>query len=148
MVDEKNDKIPIEEYTLGFDKGLKEQKLRSKSGSTMQGDVFGAQELELKGLADTVFVGYDDFSAKTKILKIFKDDQEVDEVKEGDDAKIILEKTSFYAEQGGQVGDIGILQADKNIFEVENTRKIDHVILHIGKLSMVLLKKAACFRLI
>ncbi len=116
-----------------FNEELNLQKNRSKAGSAMQGDVFSVKELELKGVADTEFCGHSEFSVKAGILMILKDNREAAEIKEGDEAKIILDRTSFYAEQGGQIGDAGILDLDKNVFEVRDTRKNHKVTMHIGK---------------
>ncbi len=123
------------------DKELSELKLRSKSSSSMQGDVFSVKELELKGVPDTAFVGYDVFEVETRIYKILKNNQEVEEIKAGEEAKIILDRSSFYPEQGGQVGDMGILESEKSVFEVSDTRKNHKVILHIGKVKHGSFKK-------
>jgi alanyl-tRNA synthetase len=118
-----------------FERELNLQKNRSKAGSAMQGDVFSVKELELKGVADTAFVGYDGFSVETRIVMILKDNQEVNEVKEGDGARIILDRTAFYPEQGGQIGDNGDLESGNNIFEVLDTLKNHKIILHAGKVK-------------
>jgi alanyl-tRNA synthetase len=124
-----------------YERELNLQKNRSKAGSAMQGDVFSLKELELKGVPDTAFSGYDGFNVETRALMILKDNQEVTQIKEGDEAKIILDQTTFYAEQGGQVGDIGILESGNNIFEVLDTQKNHKVILHVGKVKHGSFKK-------
>jgi len=128
-------------YNEKFVQSLEEQKLRSKVGSAMQGDVFSVKELELKDVPDTAFVGYDAFTVETRIFKILKDNQEVNEIKENEEAKIILDRSSFYPEQGGQVGDTGILESGESVFEISNTQKSHKVILHIGKVKHGSFKK-------
>jgi alanyl-tRNA synthetase len=118
-----------------YERELDIQKSRSKAGSAMQGDVFSVKDLELKGVPDTAFVGYDGFSVQTRVFMILKDGREVAEIKPGDEAKIILDRTVFYAEQGGQIGDTGILESDGSIFEVLDTQKNHKVILHVGKVE-------------
>ncbi|MDO8662832.1 MAG: alanine--tRNA ligase [Candidatus Omnitrophota bacterium] len=123
-----------------FNKEMLAQKTRSKLQSSMKGDVFNTKGLELK-LKETKFVGYKDYSAKAKILAILKDNSEVKKAAQGDAIQIILDQTPFYAEGGGQVGDVGVIIKGKNIFEVLDTRKIDKVIAHIGRVKAGNFKK-------
>ena len=85
----------------------------------------------VKDLAKTEFTGYSDLEAEGKILAIVKDGERVDFLADGDDGIIILDKTSFYAESGGQVGDIGKLSCGESVAKVLNTTKTpDGVYLH------------------
>jgi alanyl-tRNA synthetase len=115
------------------------QKERSRSNSSMKGDVFNAKGLGLK-LKESEFLGYKDCSVESNILAIMKDGSEIEQISVGDSAQIILDKTCFYAESGGQVGDTGELVNGKNFFEVMDTKKIDNVFLHIGKVKSGVLK--------
>ncbi|MDP2927871.1 MAG: alanine--tRNA ligase [Candidatus Omnitrophota bacterium] len=112
----------------------------SKSKSKMKGDVFDSKGLGLK-LNETKFIGYKKNSAEAKILAILKDGKEVNKVLTGDSLQVVLDRTPFYAESGGQVGDTGKLINGKNVLEVLNTQKIDNVILHIGKINSGVFKK-------
>ena len=125
----KNDIVFSQE---AFDNALAEQKNRSKSKSAMKGDVFSLQGNEFK-LKPTLFVGHQKFNTPAKILKILKNSQEVKKISRGEEAQVILDKSAFYAESGGQVGDTGKLIKGKNIFEVTDTKKIGKVFLHCGK---------------
>ena len=58
---------------------------------------------------ETEFIGYDSVEAKSKVIAITKEDKLVDKAAEGDKCKIYLEKTPFYAEKGGQIGDKGVM---------------------------------------
>ena len=124
-----------------FDKELDEQKMRSRMLSAMKGDVFAVKDLDY-GIKETKFLGYEDHEVKGKICKIFKDGVEVKKIVRGDEAQIILERSVFYAESGGQAGDTGELIKGKNIFEVTDTRKTGKVILHIGKVKEGSFKKS------
>ncbi len=120
------DKNKITFSQKAFQQAMEEQKARSKSASAMKGDVFN-KGLDIK-VKESKFIGYRQNSAKAKILAVLED-------------SIILDKTPFYAESGGQVGDTGELVSGKNIFEVLDTKKIDNVILHIGKIKSGTFKK-------
>jgi len=123
-----------------FDKELLEQKTRSKLQSAMKGDVFGVVALDYN-VKETKFLGYKDYSARVKIIKIIKESAETKKITKGDSAQIILDKSVFYPESGGQVGDTGELVKGKNIFEVLDTKKAGKVILHIGKVKAGSFKK-------
>jgi len=125
-----------------FDGELLRQKGRSKSQSAMKGDVFGLGNIDY-GVKETQFLGYESLAAETKILKIFCAKKEKDRIKKGEEAAIILEKSVFYAESGGQLGDSGRITDGKNIFDVVDTKKSGAVILHIGKVSAGEFKKGA-----
>ena len=116
-----------------FDSEMEKQRFRSKSRSTMKGDVFNIKELHLAG-AKTGFSGYAKYETKAKILKIIKDNTLVKKATKGEEAKLILDKTVFYPESGGQVGDTGEFRKGKNIFRVTDTQKFDKVIVHKGKI--------------
>jgi alanyl-tRNA synthetase len=131
----------IEISKEAFDRELDAQKLRSKSGSAMQGDVFSAQETQLKDIPETKFLGYEKNITSAKISKILKDNQEVQTITEGEVAKIVLGQSVFYAESGGQIADTGIIEDNQNVFEVSDTKSINKVILHIGKVRSGSFKK-------
>ncbi len=83
-----------------------------------------AQGLEYAG-APTDFQGYDSLNQESvKVLALYIDGTQVQSVKSGDSAVVVLDKTPFYAESGGQVGDAGELRNASSLFEVEDTLKI------------------------
>ena len=123
-----------------FEQAMDEQRERSKAGSAMKGDVFGAKGLDIK-LKDSKFVGYKDNSCQAIILAVLKEGKEVSEASSGGSLEVVLDQTPFYAESGGQVGDTGELINGKNVFEVLNTQKIDNVFLHIGRIKSGSFKK-------
>ncbi|PIQ90444.1 MAG: alanine--tRNA ligase [Candidatus Omnitrophica bacterium CG11_big_fil_rev_8_21_14_0_20_41_12] len=134
------DKKNIDFSQESFQQAMEVQKARSKSGSAMKGDVFGAVGLQIK-IKESKFTGYEEGSCAAKILAILKDGKDIQEASSGDKVQIALDKTPFYAEGGGQVGDTGELIKENNIFEVLDTKKIDNVILHSGKVKSGSFKK-------
>jgi alanyl-tRNA synthetase len=140
----RNTRVYDTPFQLSFDKGLNKQKELSKSLSAMKGDVFGGEDLGLK-VKESKFVGYDNFEAKAKILSILRGSAgggsalggstPVKKVAKGEEAKVVLDKTTFYAESGGQVGDSGEIIKGKNVFEVLDTQRVGKVTVHIGKVK-------------
>ena len=116
-----------------FDSDLETQKMRSKGKSAMKGDVFSLTGPALT-LPATKFSGYKRCEEKAKLLAIVKEG--------GDETVIVLDKTPFYAESGGQVGDVGVITKGKKTFEVTHTKKSGKVILHVGRFKYGSLKKS------
>ncbi|QJC32319.1 alanine--tRNA ligase [Enterobacteriaceae endosymbiont of Donacia dentata] len=91
---------------------------------------------------DSKFNGYVNFCSYSKILNIYHNKTLINKIKKGDSGEIILDITPFYGESGGQIGDIGYLQKDKqNIFQVNKTKKLENLIIHKGKMISGSLKK-------
>lgn len=88
--------------------------------------------------AKTEFVGYSDFECEAKVLAVLNADGElVDMLGAGEQGTIVLDKTPFYAQSGGQVGDSGVIKKDKeNVFLVADTSKnADGIYMHSGNVS-------------
>lgn len=90
----------------------------------------------LKVRGETEFIGYDSVEEKSKVIAINKDDKLVDKARAGDNCKIFLEKTPFYAEKGGQIGDKGIITStSKNdlLVEILDTQvPVEGIIVHFA----------------
>ncbi len=87
-------------------------------------------------VGETTFVGYNAFSIDATVTGILKDGLFVTSAAEGEEVSIILDKTPFYAEKGGQVGDKGTVKNDNFEFLVEDTQMpINGLIMHIGKIE-------------
>lgn len=117
------------------EKLMNKQREKSRAASKMTGDVFTASELDLKGISKTTFIGYEQMESKAKIIAIFKDTDNIKKANAPEKIKIILDKTSFYAESGGQVGDTGTITTDKSTINVDQTFKIADVIIHVGEVK-------------
>ncbi len=112
-----------------YDQLMEEQKNRSRASSKMTGDVFTNMDMKLD-VQKTEFVGYDQFESRSKILKLFVNNAEVSSIKKGDTANIILDKTPFYAESGGQVGDTGTFSNTNGKLTIDATQKTSNVFIH------------------
>jgi len=110
---------------------LRLQQDRSRASSKMTGDVFANRSLDLN-VPKTEFVGNRQPSITATILRLFVNDEVKSRTKKGDQVKIILDKSPFYAESGGQVGDTGFIVKDKNKIQVNDTQKQGEVFIHIG----------------
>ncbi len=111
---------------------MKQQQSRARAASKMMGDVFVDTDLRLD-VAKTDFIGYTHLSGKAKALKIFIDHKEVLEASAGDTVEVVLDKTPFYAQAGGQIGDSGFLLTGTAKIRIEDTQKRNDVYLHSGK---------------
>jgi alanyl-tRNA synthetase len=123
----------------GFDKAMAEQQERSRGAGK-----FAAKEKLVYDGAKTDFKGYqiaDGLDATGSILALYRGGAGVNELKAGEEGVIVLDKTPFYAESGGQVGDVGVMSTASATFEVADTTKIQaDVFGHHGKLVTGALK--------
>jgi alanyl-tRNA synthetase len=87
----------------------------------------------VKEFPKSEFTGYHELSTQTAIVAIRKDGQPADTATEGEDVEVFLERTPFYAESGGQIGDVGTVTTEGGRFNVEDTQKpADGAIAHLG----------------
>ncbi len=126
----------------GFEKAMERQRKQSRAASQFTADYSKDVEVD----AHCVFTGYIHLSEESKVLALLKGGESVDRLQPGEEGLVVLEKTPFYAESGGQVGDKGTIRTGDSIFTVTDTRKQGgEIILHVGKLSRgVLNVGAAC----
>jgi alanyl-tRNA synthetase len=104
----------------GFEVAMNRQRDQARAAGKFK----MAQGLEYSG-APTVFHGYDTLNKDSaKVLALYVDGTQVNSIKAGDNAVLVLDNTPFYAESGGQVGDAGELRNQSSLFEVEDTLKI------------------------
>jgi len=117
----------------GFDAEMEAQRSRARASSQ-----FGAvsDDLKLENYPASEFLGYQQSAAEAKVIAILQNDADIDQLENGDEAIVILDRTPFYAESGGQVGDTGgLFIGDETLFKVSDTQKQNDVFLHIGSLS-------------
>jgi alanyl-tRNA synthetase len=87
----------------------------------------------VKEFPKSEFTGYHELSTQTAIVAIRKNGQPADSATEGEDVELFLERTPFYAESGGQIGDVGTVTTESGRFNVEDTQKpADGAIAHLG----------------
>lgn len=125
-----------------YSKLMGKQQDQSRASSKMTGDVFTSSNIDL-GCPKTDFAGHKHAETTSTILSIFKGDQKVNEANVGDEVKIILDKTPFYAESGGQVGDSGIIETSDAKVNIIDTQKMNDVFLHCGTVEEGTLKRNA-----
>ncbi len=107
-----------------FKELLAEQKKRSRKARKNAGaEAWVSDSTDLSDINSTAFVGYTENECDSDVLAIIKDGERVDMISEGENAIVITEKTPFYAESGGQVGDTGTIFNDNCETEVDNTTK-------------------------
>ncbi len=123
----------------GFERSMEVQREKAReawkgSGEEEVADMY--RELSVDGIK-TEFVGYEgNTEAVTRIVAILKDNKRVDSLAEGERGEFFVEKTPFYGEIGGQVGDVGVIEADSAFFDVWDTQKpLDNLFTHIGKVK-------------
>lgn len=103
---------------------LAEQKKRSRDMRKNAGaDAWISDSTDLTDVAKTEFVGYSENETQAEILAIVKDGERVEAVGEGESAIFVLNKTPFYGESGGQIGDTGVISGEGFEIEVTNTTK-------------------------
>ncbi len=134
----------------GYEKAMEVQRARARESWKGSGEE-GLQEiyktLSSKNL-QSEFVGYNQLEAEGKIIKILKGESEVEEGKEGEEVEVITDRTPFYGESGGQVGDRGILTAGNSFMEITQTsRPLAEVIVHRGVIKKGILKVGNVVRL-
>jgi alanyl-tRNA synthetase len=123
--------------SAAFDAAMTRQKEQARAAGKFK----MAANLEYEGPA-TVFRGYEALEHKGNILALYKDGTAVNELVEGELGVVVLDDTPFYAESGGQVGDVGELRSAHGIFAVEDTQKIQasvfghHGVVRTGSLKV------------
>ncbi len=116
---------------------VEEARLKAKSAKRNAADTdWRNNGVSFKDVAKTEFTGYAENNTDATVLALVADGERKDFINDGDDAVIVLDRTSFYAESGGQVGDTGVITIGESTFEVTNTTKDpDGIWLHHGTLS-------------
>lgn len=109
----------IELDEAGFEREMEAQRARARAAQSFKANA----QLPYEG-QDTEFKGYSERQTESKVLALYKNGEQVNELNEGDEGAVVIDFTPFYAESGGQVGDVGYIFAGENRFEVRDTQKI------------------------
>ena len=115
----------------GFEREMEAQRVRARSASSFGMDYNSLVKVDVA----TEFTGYKATHGSAKVIALYKDGQSVDVLNEGDDGVVVLDRTPFYAESGGQIGDCGFLKASSGRFDVRDTTKTGGAFLHHGVLA-------------
>ena len=114
----------------GFEVEMTAQRDRARAGGKFEADY----DQDIKHDSQTNFIGYHSLKESSKIIGLFEKGVAVESLQEGAEGLVILDKTPFYAESGGQAGDSGVITVGNAIFEVVDTQKQGGgLFLHKGK---------------
>lgn len=113
----------------GFESAMAEQRARAQQASQF-GEDYNAR---LSAETTSSFSGYNDYEGQAIITEIFRDGEAVNALAPGESGIVVLDQTPFYAESGGQVGDVGVFEIDgEPVFTVNDTQYIGKAIAHHG----------------
>jgi alanyl-tRNA synthetase len=112
----------------GFEREMEAQRTRARSASQFAGSL--SEKITIEGVTD--FCGYDHVRDEATITSILLDGEHVDQLHQGQQGILVLDHSPFYAESGGQAGDIGQISSSLANFEVTDTRKQGKAFTHIG----------------
>ena len=130
-----------------FDELMEEQRTRARAARAAMGDfAWESTDLGLDKEIKTEFWGYDENQCKATVLAIVADHELTDAALAGAQVSIVLDRTVFYAESGGQIADTGYLRVEKDtgLIRVENVQKTkDGKFLHIGEVESGMVSKGS-----
>ena len=126
-----------------FHQLMQEQRERARNARKNAGaDAWAGENDVLADIPATEFLGYEKSQTEATVLAILKDGERVDHATAGDEIALVLDKTTFYAESGGQVGDVGPISSADALIAIDNTTKnhaknfIHHGIINAGTISV------------
>jgi len=129
ILDEKNIEVDLK----GFEREMDSQRERAKAASqTVDLTLEGSIERDIELFEKTNFVGYELLNTEGNIRGIFINSNSVENASQGETVQVVLNQTSFYAESGGQIGDVGEIISDNAEILVEKVIKKKDVFLHYG----------------
>jgi alanyl-tRNA synthetase len=130
----------------GFYAHMKAQQERARKARLESGGLGWEEDVLAGEDFEEVFVGYEHLSAKTQIIHVIKEGKITESIAEGEEGALLLEATPFYAESGGQAGDVGsITDGDGAVFEVKDTKKspTGHI-MHMGVMAQGKMAEGGC----
>lgn len=121
----------------GFNQAMEEQRRKAREGSGLPATLFARtlsdiSEIERNNPA-TGFVGYSDMKSEAKIVGLLYKGGLVDKALEGSEVDVVLDKTPFYAERGGQISDIGTISSATGTIDISHASHAGSLIVHTGK---------------
>ena len=126
----------LEVDEAGFNERMEQQRATARAARAKQGylgDEKGSAYRELAAKYNVELVGYDQMEMAAQVVSIIRDGQEVESAHQGERVEVVIDKTPFYAEGGGQVADNGTITAKGGAFTVESvSRESQGLIIHHG----------------
>ena len=116
----------------GFEQGMAEQRARAREAGKFGMDYNQLIQVD----SATEFLGYDNAEHSSTITHLYHDGKPIEQLSEGDEGVIVLAATPFYAEGGGQAGELGEIQTESGLFEVLDTKKTGQAIIHHGVVKL------------
>ena len=121
--------ITIDE--AGFEREMQAQRARAQASSNFGTDYNSVIKVD----GTTEFKGYEVTECEATVVALFSNGKAVEAIQSGENAVVVLDRTAFYGESGGQVGDSGVIASEICNFEVNDTQKYGQVFGHIGQLA-------------
>lgn len=118
----------------GFTALMKAQKERARNARADLSSWESAGNDALEGIAKTEFTGYSELESQATVVAIIADEDKPNTITEGS-FSLILDRTPFYGEGGGQVGDVGVICCGDTTVTVVDTKKVDGVYIHVCELT-------------
>ncbi|MBI3897171.1 MAG: alanine--tRNA ligase [Gammaproteobacteria bacterium] len=119
--------------SAGFEREMEAQRERARAASAFKAADIGTVTVD----RPSEFTGYERLADDGKVLEITRSGDQASAVclRPGEVGSVVLDRTPFYAESGGQVGDRGVLRAGKTVFRVEDTQKVGQIFVHKGRVE-------------
>ncbi|MGQ9837354.1 MAG: alanine--tRNA ligase [Cyanobacteriota bacterium] len=125
----------------GFEQEMERQRQRARAAhQTIDLTAQGSLDKLADFLSQTEFLGYSQSSAKGVVEALLVEGESVPQVEAGQSVQIILDRTPFYAESGGQIGDCGYLSGDELLVRIEDVQKQSDLFIHIGRVERGILR--------
>jgi len=118
--------------TEAFEALMEEQRTRARADAAAKRAVVSLAELPAIA---SEFTGYDGLESEGSVVALLRDEKPVDRLRAGDRGVVVLDRTAFYAERGGQIGDRGTIAAGGALFRVDDTQYLGEAIAHHGTLE-------------
>lgn len=121
----------------GFEREMERQREQARATTAISADIFGSGplvELQESGFA-TEFAGYEHTQVEATVVAILSGQDIVEMADEGESVSVVLDRSTFYGEKGGQVGDAGVLESDSALFEVTDCTWGEGMIIHFGQVK-------------
>ncbi|MES1949845.1 alanyl-tRNA ligase [Salinisphaera sp. S4-8] len=117
--------------TRGFDAEMSAQRERARAASQFGADYHAKIDVQ----SPTEFIGYTETRGNAQVVSLVQNEQPVERLSAGDEGVVVLDRTPFYGESGGQLGDHGVIDAEGARFVVTDTQKQNGVFLHFGRVE-------------